>query len=384
MIKEKPKLLIASDNFMPRVDGIAVFLKKIIPPLLNDFDVTVVAPGFGKFQADGFKLVQIPLSNKRMGDYTAAVLDSKKIKKLVSASDVVFSQTIGPVGGLAVIHAKRHRVPCVSFMHSIEWELVPMAAKMIWLRKILYPFMKLYSKYIYNKTNVMIMPSEGILDKVSWHRIRAHKEVVNLGVDTEFFKPYDLFSKEEKEKIDAIRKELGLENSFVIGTHGRLAREKDLFTLLRAYSWLVKKNKDVRLLIIGDGLKEIKEKLESVPGVIVLSARSDVNIYLNLFDVYVTASLTETTSLSTLEAMSTGLSVVSTPVGFIKEYIKDNFNGFFFSKRNEFALYKKLELLKNNRSFSATIGKRAREMVVDRFSWAETERKIRKILKDQV
>ena len=43
-------------------------------------------------------------------------------------------------------------------------------------------------------------------------------------------------------------------------------------------------------------------------------------------------SLTETTSLATLEAMSCGLPVIASKVGFIKDYIAKGHNGIFFPK----------------------------------------------------
>ena len=39
-------------------------------------------------------------------------------------------------------------------------------------------------------------------------------------------------------------------------------------------------------------------------------------------------SLTETSSLATMEAMSTGLPVITTPVGHMRNYVEDNYNGF--------------------------------------------------------
>lgn len=377
----KLKLLIATDNFLPRWDGIARFLNEIIPKLTAYYDITVVAPKFGKFEAENYKLITIPLSGISLGDYTGAKINRKKIMKLVQESDVVFSQTIGPIGATAIIQAKKNRKPVASFMHSIDWELVPMATNIKLVRRIMYPFMKTYSKYIYNKTNLIIVPSEGISDLITWQNIRVKKEIVHLGVDTEIFKPYTELTDKEKENRETLRKELGLEDKYVIGTHGRIAYEKDLFTLLRAFNWLQKKHKDAKLLIIGDGVPQIKDKLKQVPGVIMTGSKNDAQRYLNIMDAYVTSSLTETTSLTTLEAMGSGLPVISTPVGFIQEYIKENVNGFTFPKGDSFSLFKQLDLLKNNPSLAKQIGQRARKTIVTGFKWDDTVNGIKSALK---
>ena len=143
-------------------------------------------------------------------------------------------------------------------------------------------------------------------------------------------------------------------------------------TLLRAFSWLNKKYYDVKLVVIGDGVESIKNKLERHQNVVVIPRTSNVHKYLNLFDCYVTSSTTETTSLATLEAMSSGLCVVSTPVGFISEYIDDNKNGFLFPVSNAFVLFKYLELLKNNSSLKNSVGSKARKTVLKRFTWEKT------------
>ena len=41
------KLLIATDNYPPRYDGISRFLQEIIPSLKESHDVSVIAPDFG-------------------------------------------------------------------------------------------------------------------------------------------------------------------------------------------------------------------------------------------------------------------------------------------------------------------------------------------------
>ena len=46
IIKEKRKLLITSDAFLPHWDGIARFLTEIIPRLKDDFEITLICPKF--------------------------------------------------------------------------------------------------------------------------------------------------------------------------------------------------------------------------------------------------------------------------------------------------------------------------------------------------
>ena len=58
------------------------------------------------------------------------------------------------------------------------------------------------------------------------------------------------------------KKRLGLKDLIVIGYTGRIGREKDLFTLYRAFIRLQKKY-PINLLIVGGGLKNIKKYLKT-------------------------------------------------------------------------------------------------------------------------
>ena len=101
--------------------------------------------------------------------------------------------------------------------------------------------------------------------------------------------------------------------------------------------------------------------------------------YLQAMDIYVLPSLTETTSISTLEAMSCGLPVIVTPVGSLPGYIQNNYNGIFFPKRDPYRLEKKLSRLINNPGLRKTIGDNARKTVKEKFSWENTFKEMKKV-----
>lgn len=374
------KIVIATDNFLPRWDGISRFLVEVIPSIGKEFEVVVICPNYGKLKTEGFKVIQIPLSNWKVGDYVSAKWKRKKVRQEVKSSDIVFAQTIGPIGSMAIWYGSKYKKKVVSFVHSIEWELVPLAISHFSLKKMLYPFVKMYSRYLHNLCDLLILPSEETAESVSWSGLRSQKRIVNLGVDSEKFKPLKERSEKEQKIVEDLRKQFELDNCFVIGNHGRIAREKDLYTLLNAFKWLRKKHGDCKLVVIGDGIGEIAQRLASTNDVIVISAKDNVELYLNLFDVYVTTSLTETTSLTTLEAMSSGLAVASTPVGFIRSYIKDNYNGFLFNPQNSYMLFKILELMYSNPKLRLEVGGRARKNIIKKLSWDNTRKEITQIL----
>ena len=370
--KEKKRLLIATDNFLPRWDGISRFLSEIIPRLTEHYEITVVAPDFGTYEDPNITIIKIPLSKfLKVGDFNIPKFKTKIIRKAVKNSDIVFSQTIGPIGSIAINAAKRYRKPVAAFIHSIEWELVPKAMKNIVLKKYSKIVAKRIAKNLYNRCDMVIMPSQNIAELFIWNNIRTNSEIVNLGVDVDKFKPADEQSKKEN------REQLGIgRETIVIGYHGRISREKDLITLLRAFSRLQNTHDNIKLLIVGDGVKDIKKQLSARKDVILTGAKNNPIPYLQIMDIYCITSLTETTCLSLLEAMSCEVAPVSTEVGFIKSYIKNNVNGLFFQKQNPYHLTRQIEKLIDDPELRHKIARNARVTVVERFSWDKTAKGI--------
>jgi glycosyltransferase involved in cell wall biosynthesis len=81
-----------------------------------------------------------------------------------------------------------------------------------------------------------------------------------------------------------------------------------------------------------------------------------------------------------MEAMSCGLAVVSTKVGNIKNYIKDNYNGIFFKKQDAYQLSKKIEYLLQDKERRISLGQNARKTIVQLYDWKKTAEEIKKVL----
>jgi glycosyltransferase involved in cell wall biosynthesis len=367
----KRRLLITTDNFLPRWDGISRFLSEIIPRLKETYDITVIAPEYGHVTIDGVEIIKIPIGKKSYGDYTPARFQYKRIARLVRRSDVVFNQALGPIGMCAILAAKRFRRPVASYTHSIEWELVPRAMSFLGpIRGALYPISKALVRFFYNRCTVLIVPSENIAELLSWQHIGTPKSIAQLGVDTKKFGPAD--RKKARESLNLPQ------DAFIVGYHGRIGYEKNLVVLLRAFRRLKMPNK--RLIIVGDGVAAIKNKLLRHPDVMVTGSTNHVAPYLHAMDIYVLPSFTETTSLAVLEAMACGLPVVSSKVGFIKYYIIDGENGLFFDNASPYDLSLKIARLYNDRILRSKLAINARRTVVEKFNWENTAEEIKEIL----
>ena len=147
--------------------------------------------------------------------------------------------------------------------------------------------------------------------------------------------------------------------------------------MFEAFDMLEDKNK--YLLIVGPGLKSILEKAKDLKRTKTTGPVNNVAPYLQAMDIYVLPSLTETTSLSTLEAMSCGTAVIATEVGAVKDYLINGHNGLFFEKKNAQMLKQKIEKLLENEELRQKLGKNARNTIIKSFSWDKTVREISSI-----
>ncbi|MEM2121490.1 MAG: glycosyltransferase family 4 protein, partial [Candidatus Woesearchaeota archaeon] len=273
-------------------------------------------------------------------------------------------------------YAKKYNKPVVSYVHSLEWDLVSKALGFKGnYRKVSVAFVKFLARKIYNKCSLLLVPSLEIARILDNNNIKTDKIIVHMGIDTKKFVP-------PKNK-NAAKKKIGIDpKNFVFGYVGRLAREKDPFTLIRAFSMI--KNKNVVLVVCGSGLKSIEDKLKNKKRIMWFGSVNNVVPFLQAMDAYVLPSLTETSSLSTMEAMSCGVPPIVTRVGYLKNYIKDGNNGLFFEMKNPLDLYSKMKFIMENEELRKRISKNARNTILKNYSIERTIQELKKVFNDFV
>lgn len=367
------KLLIATDGWLPRWDGIVRFLLEIIPRL--NCEIRVLAPEFpGEYKPPvAVDTRRFPLLNIQFGDIYFSKVTAHGLKEHVEWADVIFVQSLGTIGMSAIVAGKRSKKPVIAYLHLIEWELSSRSIKRF---KPLVSFVtKRLARHYYNKCDCLICPTEEVLHKYESAGIETPKRVAVLGTDTRKFCPPEN-KKLAKEKVGIPPDKL------VIGFTGRIGREKDLFTLYRAFRRIEKSHPEAKLLIVGQGVKELEEQFTSNRNIIMPGFKNNVVPYLQAMDIFVMPSLTETTSLATMEAMSCEVPVIMTPVGLLQEYIIEKKNGMFFPFSNSLVLAMKLQQLLDNEAQRRELGKAGRKTVCDMFSWENTVQNISKYIKE--
>ena len=189
--------------------------------------------------------------------------------------------------------------------------------------------------------------------------------VISNGIELSRFHP-------DRAARDRVRAELGIAaDAWVVGTVGRIATEKNQALLVRAMAPLL--GPDARLIVAGDGpllpaLTELVGSLGVAGFVHLLGARRDVPAVLNALDAFALSSDTEGLPLVVLEAMATGLPVVSTRVGGVPTVLDEGKTGFLVPVGDEAALRACLAGLAADPVARRASGDAARTAAVTRFS----------------
>lgn len=113
---------------------------------------------------------------------------------------------------------------------------------------------------------------------------------------------------------------------------GRLAPEKNIPRIIRAFSLVLKHGEDVKLTIIGDGEERAKlvalvESLGIRELVTFSSWTERVQEEMNSADIFLLASKHEAYALTLIEAMAVGLPVITTDVGCVGEVVEGGVHG---------------------------------------------------------
>jgi glycosyltransferase involved in cell wall biosynthesis len=359
------KILYVAESFLPLFDGVVRFTEDLIPKLTKVFDVTIAVPNYNysEHEYHGAKLEFFPrfkLYHMNAGNKYNPVIPTGKLYRLVKQSDVVFVQSLPYIGATSILFSKILRKPCVMYFHQIGWEqFTEVIAGNRWWRKLFMRFVIVQMRFVLNLCDLILVPSEAMIDVLNKEGIRAQKKVLRLGVDIDKFSP-------AKNKASAKRKVKLDPKKLVIGYCGRISDEKDVATLVKAYKKLARKH-NIHLLLVGGGDKE--KEFAKKRGVTVTKFVRDVVPYYHAMDIFVLPSLTETTGLSTLEAMACGLPVVTTPVGLALTSISDGYNGLIFGQKDVKALTKQLEKVIKSRKLRSELGKNARKTIKEGFNW---------------
>jgi len=372
----KPKLLLVADTYYPKVDGTLKFIEEFMKRAQDSFEISLLVPDYGMHKGKKVTYIEVSKIWKVSGysNLKLAPSNFKKMKKAIQEADLVFIQGPAMISYLSVYYAHKFNKKTFFYTHTISWELFEKFFPRIFKRPF-YSIIKRLSIALYNRCDEILVPYHELKEMLELEGVQSSITTARLGVDIDLFNP----TADRKESKANLHLDPGKK---VIGYVGRISKEKNTQLLLESFQKLEEQD-NLTLLMVGDGPEKQTKKFKQIKNCKVTGFVSNVQDYLKAMDIFVMPSLTETTSLATLEAMSSGLPVIATRVGFIKSYIIKNHNGLFFPRNSATVLSSKIQKLLKDRELRERLGQNARKTVAYGFSWERSINRIKRILLKQ-
>lgn len=318
------RIALISDTFLPQVNGVANVVASSATELTrrgHEVRVLTVSQGSRAYleqvsggQYEIHKLSSIPFWSYPDLRFTLPIGSAKRSLKGWKP-EIIHVHTPFGAGYEAKRLAKAYQVPLIGTHHTFFDQYLryvhirsQRAAQLSWRYIVRY----------YGRCNLVLSPSESLLEELKAHGLVAPSQVLGNPVDTERFQPPQT--------------QLGQKRLLYMG---RLSYEKNLTTLLDAFALIRQQDPEVTLKIVGDGperlgLRAHANRLKIGQAVTFCGMLQDEELVKSLHeaDLFLTASLTENMPLSVLEAMASGLPVIAPAAKGLPGIVHDSVNGF--------------------------------------------------------
>jgi len=330
----RPQLRVAvvTETYPPEINGVSLSLKKVVDGLRErGHQVQLVRPRQPKSDAGVMRepavadaaagtnqdvlLRGMPIP--RYPNLQLGLPSRKRLEPLwtLKRPDVVHIATEGPLGWSALKVARKLKIPVTSDFRT-NFHSYSSHYGVGWLSK---PIMA-YLKRFHNQTACTMVPTASLSKRLSDAGFLRLK-VVPRGVDLQRFDP--------AHRSETLRASWGAKpDTPVIMCVSRLASEKNLQLLVRAYAQAKLVRPDVKLVLVGDGPARAELK-GLAPDAIFAGVQTGqaLSEYYASADIFGFPSQTETFGNVVLEGMSSGLAVVAFDYAAAAETIQHGQNG---------------------------------------------------------
>ena len=243
-------------------------------------------------------------------------------------------------------------------------------------------FHRLVTRYCLKRADTVVCDSETVQQALRKLGTEPDKiRIIYNGIDTEQFNP--------ARRSETLRSGLGTGDGPIVICIRHLSPAYNVEMLVRAMPLVLKEVPEARFVIGGDGvqrgyLEDLASSLGAAGSVRFIGSipHDEMPDYLASADLYVSTSLSDSTSLSLQEGMASGLAPVVTDLPANREWIEDGKNGFIVDPGDISALADRIVYLLKNDELRAAFGKTARENVRERAEYRKEMERVEKIYQE--
>lgn len=358
---------IFTDTYPPYINGVSTSISMLESALRkkgHQVFIVTVNPENMKYKYEK-NIIRIPGIPTGIYDYRlTGIYPIRAVKTIKKWNlDVIHSHTEFGIGTFARIIAKQLNIPLVHTYHTMYEDYVHYITKGYFngtSKKIVEHLTKFYC----DKTaKELIVPTKKAYDLfIEKYKVEKNVHIIPTGIEIEKFYKENINEK----KLNKIKEKLNItKEDFIILYIGRLGQEKNVDFLIDNQEYFTKKNKNIKLVIVGSGpdydkYKEKTKKLNLEENIILTGKvpYNEIQYYYNLGNVFVTASTTETQGLTVIEAMSASVPVVCIDDESFRNTVVNGLNGYLFKTKEEYIKY--IEELISNKTKIKKLANQAR------------------------
>lgn len=316
-----------TDSALPILNGVSVSIDALVRELRNrDHSVHIFTAAHYRHRdpdpnTHRFFAVETPWTK----DYPLAIPPFYPMLREFrrQSFDIIHTHTPFTLGFVGLRWAQSHEIPIVSTYHTLYDKYahyIPFFPK----RYTRYKIAK-HTNFYYSSVDHVITPSLAAMKWLRRHSVNTPSTVIPTG----------LVNVQRYSRAD-VRAHLGIApDRRVLLYVGRIAREKNMTTLMQAVSGAFRRDPQLVFWLVGDGpAREETAKLARDLGIgdrvrfVGFVPRDEVDAYYAAADLFVFASMTETQGLVVSEAMAHGLPAVVVVGGGAGAAVRDGENGF--------------------------------------------------------
>ncbi|MCG8482246.1 MAG: glycosyltransferase family 1 protein [Clostridia bacterium] len=270
--------------------------------------------------------------------------------------DIIHLVTPFSMGLMGLKYAKDNNIPLVSSYHT-DFPKYLKFYNLEFMENSLWHFFRWFHSNCY----INFSPSNDTKEDMEKHGIK-NIELWGRGIDTNLFSP--------NKRSEALKKKYCKHGEKLLLYVGRVSPEKELDVLLDAAKILNEKKVKYQLVVVGDGPTRKELESREIDNITFVGYKSgaELQTYYASADLFTFPASSETYGNVILEAMASGLPVVSPNEGGIKENLIDGYNGLAFEKENPDSMVDKIIALIENDQLQQSIKKNAISYTFSR-SW---------------
>ncbi len=324
LVTYKTRLSVVTETWPPEINGVAHTISQVVAGLRThgSYHIQLVRPrqtardqalltnDFQEYLVNGLTLPFYQEVRLGFPQYNAL----KRLWKQ-QRPDIVQIVTEGPLGYSAMKAAKNLGIPVISDFHT-NFDQYSRYYHLSGLFKLA----TRYLRHVHNQTLVTLVPTRELQQQLTANGY-TKLGILERGIDVKLFNP--------QRRSPALREQLGIQpQQLLVTLVARMAQEKNLDLAFTAFRAIQQQITDARFLLVGDG-PERKRLQQTHPDCLFVGMQTgtDLAAHYASGDLFLCPSTSETFGNVVLEAMASGLPVVTFDYAAAHEHLRSGING---------------------------------------------------------